>query len=154
MSIKYVMLAAALVVAPHAQADTQVTATVSDRYTTITSNEPYTTQECVTVDVPVYTTVNTPNKAAEKALLGMIIGGVFGKQISGNSDGAAAGAVVGGLIGADKGSKSTKRVITGYKKEVQCTKVTRYRTTQTTVYDYTLIEFELEGKTYRVKVRK
>ena len=153
MKIKLAMIAAALAVAPSAQADTKVTATISDNFKVITTEEPYRTQECVSVNVPVYSTVQKPNDGAEKALIGMIIGGVLGKELSGTSDGATAGAVVGGLIGADKGT-TTGRVVTGYRKEIQCSTVTRFRTDQVKVYDNTTITFMQDGVKFTFTVFK
>ena len=51
----------------------------------------------------------------------MIIGGLLGKGVGGNDKGAAAGAVLGGIIAADK--NNSRRVVTGYRIERQCTEV-------------------------------
>jgi uncharacterized protein YcfJ len=128
---------------------TKVTAHVEDRYTTILQSEPYTSNECVMVNVPVYGTVQRQGNAAEGALLGMLLGGAIGKGVSGNNDGAAAGAVIGGLIGADKGARpKTQEVVTGYRQERQCTEVTHYRQVEKVVYDYSIITWSQSGVQY------
>lgn len=133
----------------------QVRASIEDRYTNVVENVPYTEQDCVMVNVPVYGTVQRQGDAAGSALLGMIIGGAMGKGLSGNNDGAAAGAVIGGLIGADKGSRPrNEQVVTGYRQERQCTEVTRYRQQTRTVYDYSIISFTLNGENYQFTFNK
>ena len=113
--MKHLILITALAAASPAVAET-IKAQVEDRYTNISVSEPYTKQDCVMVDVPVYGNVTTSGNAAEGALLGMILGGLIGKGVTGDDGGAAAGAVFGGIVGADKGSqpKTSKRV-TGYR---------------------------------------
>ena len=102
--MKTLTLITALVAATPAVAD-KVTANVTDRFKTVYEDVPYTKNECVLVDKPIYGTTVKEGDAAGGALLGMILGGLVGKGVSGDDGGAAAGAVIGGLIGADKGSK-------------------------------------------------
>ena len=146
--MKSLILITALVAASPAVAE-NVTAQVEDRYTNISVNEPFTSQECVMVNVPVYGNVTTQGDAAGGALMGMIIGGLLGKGVTGDDSGAAAGAVFGGLVGADKGSqaKSSRQVI-GHKQERQCTEVTHYRSVTKTVYDYSVITWKQDGINY------
>ena len=145
--MKNLYAALALALSTTTVAAETVTVHLEDRFKTVKQSVPYTQQECVTVDVPVYGTVQRQGDAAGSALLGMIIGGAAGKAISGNNDGAAAGAVIGGIIGADKGARvRDQQVVTGYRQERQCTNVTRYRNEKQTVYDYTIGTFQLDGK--------
>ena len=148
--MKIAIAAAAVLAATPVLADsTKVTARVEDRYTTVKQSEPYTSNECVMVNVPVYGTVQRQGDAAGGALLGMLLGGAIGKGVSGNNDGAAAGAVIGGLIGADKGARpKNEQVVTGYRQERQCTEVTHYRQVQKVVYDYSIITWTQDGVQY------
>tara|TARA_Y100000389_G_scaffold201976_1_gene246041 strand:+ start:1930 stop:2412 length:483 start_codon:yes stop_codon:yes gene_type:complete len=126
-----------------------VKAKVTDRYTTVYTDVPYTKNKCVIVDVPVYGNVRKQGNAAEGALLGMILGGVLGGTATNSDQGAAVGAVMGGIIGADKGSASkNERVVTGYKQERRCEPVTYYKQEEQVVYDYSIIEWVEEGKVY------
>lgn len=139
---------ASLALTTAAYSDT-VRAKVTDRYTTIVTDVPYTKNKCVMVDVPIYGTVQKQGNAAEGALLGMILGGVLGGTATNSDQGAAVGAVMGGIIGADKGSASkTQRVVTGYKQERRCEPITYYRQEEQVVYDYSIIEWVEEGKQY------
>lgn len=117
-------------------------------YTQVRQQQP--TNVCRNVEVPVYGTVQGGGDAAGGALAGMIIGGILGKGVSGNDNGAAAGAVIGGLIGADKGANGTRRVITGYKTERQCT--TEYTYVNTQVVNEYDIMYNIDGRevTFRV----
>ena len=121
--MKTLTLITALVAATPAVAD-KVTANVTDRFKTVYEDVPYTKNECVMVDKPIYGTTVKEGDAAGGALLGMILGGLVGKGVSGDDGGAAAGAVIGGLIGADKGSKPQRnRTIVGYETKQECTEV-------------------------------
>jgi uncharacterized protein YcfJ len=146
--MKHLILITALAAASPAVAET-IKAQVEDRYTNISVSEPYTKQDCVMVDVPVYGNVTTSGNAAEGALLGMILGGLIGKGVTGDDGGAAAGAVFGGIVGADKGSKpKTSKRVTGYRQERQCTEVTYYKQVTKTVYDYSIITWTQNGVKY------
>jgi uncharacterized protein YcfJ len=147
--MKHLLITSSLLVATAgtALADKQAMATIigiEPNYRTVWMDVPRT--ECRNVEVPIYGTIKKQGNAAEGALAGMIIGGILGKGVSGNDDGAAAGAVIGGLIGADKGAKgSTEQVITGYRKERQCSEV-MVREKQTEIKNYT-IRYEWNGVT-------
>jgi len=152
--MKTLTLITALVAATPAVAD-KVTANVTDRFKTVYEDVPYTKNECVLVDKPIYGTTMKEGDAAGGALLGMILGGLVGKGVSGDDGGAAAGAVIGGLIGADKGSKPQhNRRIVGYETKQQCTDVTYYRSVERTVYDYSVMEFEYKGEDITLTFRK
>jgi len=152
--MKSILLITALAVASPAVAET-VKAKVEDRYKNITVSEPFTSQECVMVNVPVYGNVTTQGDAAGGALMGMIIGGLLGKGVTGDDSGAAAGAVFGGLVGADKGAKpKTSQQVTGYRQERQCTEVTHYKKVTKTVYDYSVITWTQDGVKYTTSFDK
>jgi uncharacterized protein YcfJ len=150
--MKYLILITALAAAVPAKAEeTKIRGTLVDHYTYVTENVPSTRRECSEVEVPVYGDRTRNGNAAEGALLGMVLGGVIGKGITGKDDGAAVGAVMGGIIGADQGAKpKTDRVITGYKRETQCTDVTYSEQVQKRVYDYSTIKFNVDGQYYAV----
>ncbi len=104
-------------------------------------------RRCYNVEVPIYGTVQ--GDAAGGALAGMIIGGILGKGVTGKDDGAAAGAVIGGIIGADKGANGTRRVVTGYKTERQCSEVmVREEVRELKNYYITFKWQNLEGSAY------
>lgn len=137
-----------LLMATSAMAE-QIKANVEDVYSKTYESVPYTDNDCVNVQVPVYGERQVQGDAAGSALLGMIIGGAIGKGVSGNNDGAAAGAVMGGIIGADQGSRvRTEKVITGYRSERQCTEITRYKEVERTVYSHSVLTFKVNGITY------
>ena len=126
-----------------------VTATITDHYRVIYEDKPYTRSECVNVKVPVYGDVQRQGNAAEGALLGMIVGGLIGKGVTGKDDGAAAGAIFGGLVGANEGAKpKTNQEVIGHKMERKCTDVTYYESVEKTVYDHSVIKWEIDGAIY------
>lgn len=127
----------------------RVNANVEDVFTQVAESVPYTENECVNVEVPVYGHRQVQGNAGSGALGGMILGGLIGKGISGDDQGAAAGAVLGGIIGADRASRTrTEQVVTGYRTERQCTEVTRYRAQNRTVYSHSVLTFTVDGQTY------
>lgn len=149
--MKLVTLTAVMALTATASFGKEVKAQVQDVFTRVSESVPYTDNECVNVEVPVYGNRNTQGDAASGALSGMIIGGLIGKGVGGNDKGAAAGAVLGGLIGADRAARPrTERVVTGYRTERQCTEVTRYRSVDRTVYDYSVATFRIDGELYEV----
>lgn len=117
-------------------------------YTNVRQQQP--TNVCRDVEVPVYGTVQGGGDAGANALAGMIIGGLLGKGVTGDDGGAAAGAVIGGIIGADKAQNGTRRVITGYRTERQCT--TEYQYVNTRVVNEYDIMYNIDGRevTFRV----
>jgi uncharacterized protein YcfJ len=142
--------ATAILLATSAYAE-RVTAHVEDVFTQVAESVPYTENECVNVEVPVYgQRTRQGGSAGEGALLGMIIGGALGDAASGGKgDATAAGAVIGGIIGADRASRPrTEQVVTGYRTERQCTEVTRYRAQNRTVYSHSVLTFTVDGQTY------
>ena len=132
-------------------AGSNVTATVEDVYTTVTTSQPYNETVCENVQVPVYRERQQQGNAAGSALLGMVIGGALGDVISdGNGNATAAGAVMGGIIGADRGAQTrTTREIAGYRTERACNEVTNYRDVQTRQYDYSILYFTVDGVRYQ-----
>lgn len=125
-----------LIVTGSASAEQLRNVYVQDVYTEIRQDTPYTVQECVMV--------RDSGNAAGGALTGMIIGGLLGKGATGDDGGAAAGAVIGGLIGADRGAQNSGGL------QERCTEVTRYRSGYQTVYDYSVITFTFEGRSYEL----
>lgn len=141
--MKKLLITAALVLsATNAVAET-VRATITyvePRYQDVYINVPR--SECRDVEVPVYGTVHGGGATGGDVLAGMIIGGLLGKGVTNKDNGAAAGAVIGGIIAADKGK--SKKVITGYRMETQCT--TEYvNTTASVVNQYRLI-YRINGQ--------
>lgn len=147
--MKQILLATAIVATP-AMAET-TKATIEDVFATVVERTPYTRQVCQNVEVPIYGTVTRQGGGASggDVLAGMILGGLLGKGATGKDDGAKAGAVLGGIIAADKANRPrTETVITGYKTERQCQNVTEYKEVNKKVYDYSIINWTVNGKEY------
>ena len=105
--------------------DTKIPSKVIDMqetYTTQVKNVP--SQQCQTVDVPIYGTRQTGGASTGDAVVGAIIGGVIGNQF-GNGKGKDAMTVLGAIAGADMANKKgrTETVIVGYKQQQQCSTV-------------------------------
>ena len=123
---------------------------IEDKYQTVTNQIPTTQQVCRTVDVPIYGQVGNGATGGD-VLGGMILGGLLGKGATGKDNGAAAGAVLGGIIAADRGQK---KGVVGYRQETQCQNQTSYTTTQKEVYSHSIITFNENGRTYRLRFQK
>ena len=119
----------------------RINAYIEDVYRTVYEDVPYTTQECVNVQVH-----NNQGSAGADALAGMIIGGLLGKGLTGNDDGAAIGAILGGIAGAEDNAKRNRN--TQPTTQRKCTNVTRYTREERTVYSHTTITFKVDGQTY------
>ena len=148
---KFIITASLLLATTTATADAKTKMVgVQDYYATQVISEPYSVKECYTVETPIYGR-QQGGDAGAGALGGMILGGILGKGLTGDDGGAAAGAVLGGIIGANEAQNSTKRVITGYRQERKCDKVTRYRDKTRRVYDYSVVTFKQNGRTYELQ---
>jgi uncharacterized protein YcfJ len=119
---------------------------IEPRYENVTRNVPQ--QRCENVEVPVYGTAQGNGASGGDVLTGMIIGGLLGKGVTGQDNGAAAGAVIGGIIAAEEGNNS-RRVITGYRTERQCSEVmVRQQVNQIRDYRITYQWSNLFGQSY------
>jgi len=130
-----------------------VSATIQDHYNQVTKNIPHTERVCQNVEVPIYGRQQGSGASGGDVLGGMIIGGLLGKGLTGKDDGAAAGAVLGGVIAADKGNRG-RDVIVGYRSENRCQNVTTYSSQVESVYEYSTIEFRVDGRLYRQRFYK
>ena len=150
-TLKLTPLALLLMATPLAAQDRVSNAQVEDFYTYYVERIPETKRVCQTVQVPVY---GTRNKGASGGdiLGGMILGGLLGKVVTGNDKGAAAGAVIGGVATADR--NKTERVVTGYRDELQCETVETFEEVNRKQYDYSIITFVVNGKSYQVTFEK
>lgn len=146
---KFIITASLCLAASVANAETKMVG-VQDYYATQVISEPYAVKECYTVEVPIYGQ-RQGGDAGAGALGGMILGGILGKGLTGDDGGAAAGAVLGGIIGANEAQNNTRRVVTGYKQERKCDQVTRYRDKTRRVYDYSVVTFKQNGRTYELQ---
>lgn len=125
---------------------------VQDFYKTVTNKIPHTEQVCNIVDVPIYG--ETGGASTNDMIVGGIIGGLIGNQI-GKGGGKNAATGVGAMTGAIIANNSKKQqTIVGYKQEQRCSNNTTYTYQTEKVYDYSIIEFLEDGKTYRVKFYK
>ena len=150
MKIVGLALAATLALSTSALANQTKVATVTSvtpNYSVQKINTPVT--RCENVEVPIYGTVQGGGATGGDVLTGMIIGGILGKGVTGKDNGAAAGAVIGGIIGADQGANGSRRVVTGYKTERQCSDVmVREEVRELKNYYITFKWQNLEGSAY------
>ncbi len=148
---KFIITASLLLAATTAAADAKPKMVgVQDYYANQVISKPYKAKECYDVETPIYGR-QQGGDAGAGALGGMILGGILGKGLTGDDGGAAAGAVLGGIIGANEAQNGSKRVITGYRLERKCDTVTRYRDTTRKVYDYSVVTFRQNGRTYELQ---
>lgn len=137
-----VLLAAVAMMAPTLVTAEAIRGEVTDHYTNRTVNQPYTTQECQNVRVPVY---GQSNSDAADALIGALIGGAIGNQFGAGS-GKDAMTILGAIAGADSARGS--RQIVGYREERQCGDVVRYREETSRVYSHSTVTFKSDGQVY------
>ena len=80
-------------------------------------------------------------------LKGALLGGIIGNNIKGEQDGGAIGAIIGGMLGHANSNSSvgTRNV---------CTRETRYKETEKTIYSHSTITFLHEGVTYMLRFNK
>jgi uncharacterized protein YcfJ len=127
-----------------------VTATITDHYTTKTVSTPVTSNQCVNVDVPVYG--QAPANTGD-AIMGAIIGGVIGNQF-GEGQGKDAMTILGAIAGADAASSGSRNRIVGYRTERQCSEVVSYRDERVQQYSHSTATFVHNGKRYSVNFMK
>lgn len=124
--MKKLLLSVAFIVA----ASAAVAETVNARVTDVVPNyryvsNPVQVEQCYTVEVPVYGTVQ--GGSTGDVLAGALIGGAIGNQFGGGS-GKDAMTVLGAIIGADAaGRQGSRQQIVGYRDEVQCDYYTEHR---------------------------
>ena len=145
---KLFVTVALLISSPALAADN---AKVQDFYKTITKQIPITTQVCRTVEVPIYESSTTFDETG--AVIGGVVGGVVGNQV-GKGRGKQAATGVGAVIGAIVGGKKQQNKIVGYRQEQHCDDQTNYITDTYEEYDYSIVEFTENGKTYRLRFNK
>lgn len=125
-----------------------ITATVEDHLEDVKYYEEYTDVLCTFENIPVYGSGYKPSGA--NVLGGMIIGGLLGKALTGDNNLALGGAVVGGVAaGESRGSR-----VIGSRSERVCKPTTKYREVTKTKYSYSLITFELDGRTIEIEFYK
>lgn len=147
-------LVAFAVTGPAVAADYTTDANIVDHYTTQTRQIPSTELVCNTVEVPIYGTVQGQASTGD-ALAGAIIGGVIGNQI-GNGSGRDAATVLGAIVGADVANKrgSQQQVITGYRQEERCNRVTTYTTSTEEVYSHSTVTWVEGGRTFSLRFKR
>lgn len=137
-----ILVAAAVIMAPTLVTAEAIRGEVTDHYVNRTVSQPYTTQECQNVRVPVY---GQSNSDAADALIGALIGGAIGNQFGAGS-GKDAMTILGAIAGAD--STRGSRQIVGYREERQCTDVVNYTSETVRSYSHSTITFKSNGQTY------
>ena len=147
------LLIASLLVATASPALANKTATsearIEDQYKTVIVQTPYTVEVCRDVRV----SVDNKRMDTEGAIIGGIIGGVIGNQI-GKGGGRAGATGVGAIIGSVIGGKGNDKKIIGYQNVNQCYNNTTYTTETKEVYNYSVIEFEYQGQSYKLNFKK
>lgn len=149
--LKQSVITLALLATPAVAQQKATQVQVEDFYSYYTESIPKTERVCQTVQVPVYTTRNRGASGGD-ILGGLIIGGLLGKAVTGNDKGAAAGAVIGGVASAEH--NRSESVLSGYRDELQCETVETYDTVKRKKYDYSVITFRVDGKSYNVTFEK
>jgi uncharacterized protein YcfJ len=114
--------------------------TIIDHYKTIIEREPYHVEVCQKV-------ITQGGDPTAGAIIGGIIGGVLGNQVDGKNSGEA-GAVIGAIIGIENEKKKKAGEYT------QCNKEIRYHETSRTVYSHSELDFEYNGRWYKVQFVK
>jgi uncharacterized protein YcfJ len=124
---------------------------VEDIYKNVSRQIPQTQRVCKDVEVPVY---RKGQASTGDALVGAIIGGAIGNQV-GNGSGKDAATVLGAIIGADVANKKGGRdEVVGYRIEQRCDTQTTYFTETLEKYSHSIITFDHEGRTYRLRFEK
>lgn len=145
-----VIAASAIIVTEKAYATEYSNAVVHDINKVVTTKIPHTEQVCETTKVPIY---GESQMDTEGAIVGGIIGGVIGNQI-GKGGGKAGATGVGAIIGSVIGGKGNDKKIIGYQNVNQCYNNTTYTTETKEVYNYSVIEFEYQGQSYKLNFKK
>jgi uncharacterized protein YcfJ len=106
------------------------------------------TEQCQTIDVPIYGQSSGNGDPVVGNILGAIVGGVVGNQFGGGNGnkaataaGAAIGAITGGNIARNQGSQQGN--VVGYRRETVCNMVERFRYEEK-IRDYT-VKYEWNG---------
>ncbi len=125
-NMKKLLLSVAFIITASSAFAETVNARVTDvipNYTYI--SEPVRVEQCYTVEVPVYGTVQ--GGSTGDVLAGAIIGGAIGNQFGGGS-GKDAMTVLGAIVGADvAGRQGNRQKVVGYRDEVKCDYYTEYK---------------------------
>ena len=123
-----------------AKADQPHAAIVKEHFKTVINSSPYQVEVCRNEHVSGDKTGDT--------LKGAIIGGIIGNNVTKNvENGGAVGALLGGMLGhSNSNAQSGTQTI--------CSRETRYKETEHTVYSHSTINFKYNGKTYTLKFKK
>jgi uncharacterized protein YcfJ len=118
---------------------TAVANEIVDYNKTVIAQTPYIVEVCRDENVSGDKTGDT--------LKGALLGGIIGNNIKGEQDGGAIGAIIGGMLGhANSNSTVATRNV--------CTRETRYKETEKTIYSHSTITFIHEGVTYMLRFNK
>ena len=141
----------ATLVATPALAEKARVTNVFDVTQTVTKKIPHTETICSVVEVPIY---GQKQFNQGDAIVGGLIGGILGNQIGkgGGKDAATGvGAMAGAIIGGTNGGKQQ---IVGYRQEERCKNQTTYSYETNEVYSHSVVEFQHNGRTYKLKFQK
>ena len=126
---------------------------VQGKVTNVTPNTvqiqiPDHTEQCQTIDVPIYGQSSSNGDPVIGNILGAIVGGVVGNQFgggNGNKAATAAGAAIGAITGGNisKNQNSQQGNVVGYRRETVCNMVERFRYEEK-IRDYT-VKYEWNG---------
>lgn len=148
----YILGAAlAILVASPAFAEKARVTNVFDVTQTVTKKIPHTETICSVVEVPIY---GQKKFDQGNAIVGGLIGGIIGNQIGkggGKEAATGVGAMAGAIIGGNNGGKQD---IVGYRQEERCKNQTTYSYESSEVYSHSVVEFQHNGRTYKLKFQK
>jgi hypothetical protein len=127
---------------------------VIDHFSTTTQRVPVTQTECTVNRVPIYAQSRQPSSPNfGEIVVGAAIGSAVGNAIS-DKDGVG---TLGGIVGAHtamKNQASEQRVIVGYENVEDCKPVTSYRSESIQSYSHSIIEFQVDGRTHRLRFQR
>ena len=142
--MKYLLLSLSLLPTP--VLSQSISGTIIDHFRTETVSTPTRVNECLDIEVPIYS--QGPASTGD-ALAGAIIGGVIGNQF-GEGKGKDAMTILGAIAGADAANKKGNKQIVGYRTERQCSEVVRYKDETIQTYSHSTITFVVNNKRYKI----
>ena len=137
------------IVSINATAD-QVVAEIEDKYSTKVRNIPVTTEQCRTVNVPIYAGTAAKKDQFGEMVLGAAIGSVIGNEISDDKGVGTIGGIIGAKIASDN-AQSNDQEIVAYSEEERCETIRSYEKEYVENYSHSYITFELDGRRYRAR---
>ena len=126
---------------------------VTDYYQdkTVFENIPY--NVCSNQKEPIYGKVQGETDPGA-VVGGAIVGGIIGKVVSDTEGGTALGAIIGGALANENQKTKTKTAIVGYDDKTVCTTKYKKSPRNATIYSYSTVTFNVDGREYVVEFQK